>query len=108
MGEPTETSFTVVVIDVNDELPVFNRDAFTVPVPEDVGKMKYIKFRSYNFCLGAGIDTPLPGLTLEVMDKDIANNAEFSLFLEPVSENSRDVFYVYPEKAIGKSPVIIR
>ena len=49
VGEETKTSVTLVVTDVNDELPEFNRAAVTVPVPEDVGT-----------------DTPLPGLSLEV------------------------------------------
>ena len=50
----------------------------------------------------AGSDTPLPGLTLEVEDRDVSENAEFSLTLEPVSENAAGVFYVYPETALGK------
>jgi len=90
-GEETTTSVTIVVTDIDDELPVFNRNTFTVPVPEDVGS-----------------DTPLPGLTLEVVDKDVSKNAEFSLSLEAVSPNSEGVFYVYPERALGKTPVIIR
>jgi len=90
-GEETTTSVTIVVTDIDDELPVFNRNSFTVPVPEDVGS-----------------DTPLPGLTLEVVDKDVSKNAEFSLSLEAVSPNSEGVFYVYPERALGKTPVIIR
>ena len=56
----------------------------------------------------SGSDTPLPGLTLEVVDKDVSKNAEFSLSLEAVSPNSEGVFYVYPERALGKTPVIIR
>ena len=84
-GEETSTSVTIVVTDIDDELPVFNRNSVTVPVPEDVGS-----------------DTPLPGLTLEVTDKDVSKNAEFSLLLEPVSLNSEGVFYIYPEKALGK------
>ena len=41
-GEETTTSVTIVVTDIDDELPVFNRNSFTVPVPEDVGKqIKY-------------------------------------------------------------------
>jgi len=90
-GEETTTSVTIVVTDIDDELPVFNRNSFTVPVPEDVGS-----------------DTPLPGLTLEVVDKDVSKNAEFSLTLEAISPNSEGVFYVYPERALGKTPVIIR
>ena len=42
-----------------------------MPVPEDVG-----------------VDTPLPGLTLEVVDMDVSKNAEFSIFLEPITPNS--------------------
>ena len=45
---------------------------------------------------------------MEVIDRDVSRNAEFSLFLEPISPNSDQVFYVYPSKAIGKTPVIIR
>ena len=90
-GEETTTSVTVVVTDVDDELPVFNRNSFTVPVPEDVGS-----------------DTPLPGLTLEVVDKDVSRNAEFTLTLESLTPNTQGVFSVYPERAIGKTPVIIR
>jgi len=90
-GEETTTSVTIVVTDIDDELPVFNRNSFTVPVPEDVGS-----------------DTPLPGLALEVVDKDVSKNAEFTLKLEAVSPNSEGVFYVYPERALGKTPVIIR
>ena len=41
-------------------------------------------------------------------DKDVSKNAEFSLRLEPVSANSDGVFYIYPESALGKTPVIIR
>ena len=35
-----------------------------------------------------GEDTPLPGLTLEVVDMDVSKNAEFSIFLEPITPNS--------------------
>jgi hypothetical protein len=51
----------------------------------------------------------LPGLTLEVNDRDVGKNAEYRLFLEPVSPNmAADIFSVYPLTAIGKSPVTIR
>lgn len=90
-GEQTETSVTIVVTDIDDELPVFNRAAQKVAVPENIG-----------------LDTPLPGLNLEVVDKDINENAEFTLTLEPVGENTAGVFSVYPPKAVGKTPVIIR
>ena len=45
---------------------------------------------------------------IQVVDNDVSKNAEFSLRLEPVSTNSEGVFYIYPETALGKTPVIIR
>ena len=51
----------------------------------------------------------MPGLTLEVNDRDVGRNAEYRLYLEPVSPNTAvDIFSVYPPTAIGKSPVTIR
>ena len=47
-------------------------------------------------------------LLSKVVDNDVSKNAEFSLRLEPVSANSEGVFYIYPETALGKTPVIIR
>ena len=42
-----------------------------------------------------------------VSDGDISNNAAYDLVLENV-ENAEGVFSVYPEKAVGRTPVIIR
>ena len=89
-GEVATTNVTLVITDVNDMLPTFNRENFTVAVPEDVGQ-----------------DTPLPDLNMIVSDGDISKNAEFQLYLEDV-ENSEGVFSVYPATAVGRTPVIIR
>jgi hypothetical protein len=37
-GEETVTTVTIVITDIDDELPVFSRDKVAVPVPEDIGK----------------------------------------------------------------------
>ena len=37
-GAEVVTNVTIVVTDVDDMVPTFNREAFTVAVPEDVGK----------------------------------------------------------------------
>ena len=89
-GEEATANVTLVITDVNDMLPTFNRDNFTVAVPEDVGQ-----------------DTPLPDLNMIVADGDISNNAAYDLVLESI-ENADGVFSVYPEKAVGRTPVIIR
>jgi hypothetical protein len=36
-GDGATTRVTIVITDVNDELPVFSRDKVSVPIPEDVG-----------------------------------------------------------------------
>jgi hypothetical protein len=42
-----------------------------------------------------------------VSDGDISNNAAYELVLENI-ENAEGVFSVYPENAVGRTPVIIR
>lgn len=89
-GEEAIANVTLVITDVNDMLPTFNRANFTVAVPEEVGQ-----------------DTPLPDLNMIVSDGDISNNAAYELVLENI-ENAEGVFSVYPENAVGRTPVIIR
>ena len=89
-GEEATADVTLVITDVDDMIPTFNRDNFTVAVPEDVIQ-----------------DTPLPDLNLIVSDGDISNNAAYELVLESLG-NAAGIFSVYPEKAVGRTPVIIR
>ena len=89
-GISSVTNVTVIVTDVDDQIPTFNRQNFTIPVSEEVG-----------------LDTPLPNLNIVVNDGDVSSNAEFNLQLEDVL-NSEGVFSVYPTRAIGRTPVIIR
>lgn len=51
--------------------------------------------------------TPLPGLNLVVTDKDVGENARFTLALEDIF-GSRGVFSIFPESAVGRTPVIIK
>ena len=37
-GDEVTSNVTIVIVDVDDQIPTFNRDNFTVAVPEDVGK----------------------------------------------------------------------
>lgn len=89
-GDEAVSNVTIVVTDQNDEIPEFNGANFTVAVPEDVGA-----------------DTPLPDLNIQVNDADISRNSEYDLILENVL-NSDGVFTVYPTRAQGRTPVIIR
>ena len=44
---------TIVVTDIDDELPVFSRSESSVPVPEDVGK--YISVPRQSGGTGSGV-----------------------------------------------------
>jgi hypothetical protein len=66
-----------------------------------------IKSKRPNFVF-LGPDTPLPDLNMIVTDGDIANNAQYDLVLESVENAQEGVFTVYPTRAIGRTPVIIR
>ncbi len=90
-GEEAIADVTLVITDVDDMIPTFNRENFTVAVPEDVGA-----------------DTPLPGLNMVVSDGDISSNAAYDLVLESLNNEAEGIFGVYPQKAVGRTPVIIR
>lgn len=89
-GAMSSTPVTIVITDVDDLLPVFNRREFNLTVSEDIG-----------------IGTPLPGLQMTVSDGDIGDNAAFRLHLRDI-RNMRNAFSVYPKEARGKVPVVIK
>lgn len=89
-GQAAVSLVTVVVTDVADQPPLFSEAEIAVTVPEDISD-----------------GTPLPGLNLVVTDKDVGENARFSLALEDIF-GSRGVFSIFPESAVGRTPVIIK
>jgi hypothetical protein len=99
---------TLVITDVDDQIPTFNRNNFTVAVPEDVGnKSEFSIFENFKVSeielqvlvvllhftyphnlflifkifenIFSGSDTPLPDLNIVVTDEDVGKNAEFDL-----------------------------
>ncbi|KAG1683801.1 Cadherin-23 [Nymphon striatum] len=89
-GDFVITNVTVVVADVDDQYPVFNGREYSVDVKE-----------------GISSNTPLSGLNIVIWDNDVGKNAQFSLSLKNI-ENAEGVFSVYPETAVGRTPVIIK
>lgn len=89
-GQATVSQVTVVVTDIDDQRPVFSENEIHVTVPEDIAN-----------------GTPLPGLNLVVSDGDVGENARFSLHLEDIF-GSKGVFSIFPEMAVGRTPVIIK
>ena len=43
-----------------------------------------------------------------VHDADTSRNAEYELVIENVANSPEGVFSVYPDRAVGRTPVIIR
>jgi hypothetical protein len=107
-GASASSNVTIVITDVDDQVPTFNKDNFTVAVPEDVGETGFTLTKINTRGLGyinkiyqTGSDTPLPDLNIIVSDGDLGKNAEFELVLEDI-ENSEGVFTVYPARAVGR------
>ena len=89
-GDWSVSEVTVVVTDVDDQLPEFNEDYFHINVSEDIA-----------------VDSPLPGLNMVIVDGDLGDNARYALSLRDVS-NSEGLFSVHPTSGAGRTPVVIR
>ncbi|CAH0559618.1 unnamed protein product [Brassicogethes aeneus] len=82
----TDALATVIVRDVNDERPMFNKREYFVEIPENIPE-----------------GSPLPDLDMTVMDPDEGNNSAFALELNDVS----GAFSIDPRNATGSTPVTI-
>ncbi|XP_049820113.1 cadherin-87A isoform X2 [Aethina tumida] len=83
----TDAVATVIVKDVNDEPPAFNKREYFVQIPENIPE-----------------GSSLPDLDMTVRDPDEGNNSAFSLELNDIS----GAFSIEPQNAIGSTPVTIR
>lgn len=89
-GDFTLTQVTVVLTDVDDNLPEFNELNFEIEVPENLEN-----------------DTPLPGLSIYVLDKDLGANSRYNLSLTNVL-NAEKVFAVSPTYGEGRTPIVVK
>lgn len=89
-GDSSVTQVTIVVSDVDDNLPLFNNRQFEISVPENLER-----------------DTTLPGLSIYVIDADIAENSRYNLSLRNV-KNANQVFEVSPVFGQGRTPVAVK
>lgn len=90
---PADVSFTqitIVLTDVDDHLPEFNEPYFNIAIPENLEQ-----------------DTPLPGLSVYVDDKDLGENSRYNLSLRNVF-NSKNVFAVSPTQGEGRTPIVVK
>ncbi|XP_058065906.1 cadherin EGF LAG seven-pass G-type receptor 3 [Anopheles bellator] len=89
-GDTTVSQITIVLTDVDDHIPEFNQPAYDVTIPENLEQ-----------------DTPLPGLSIIVTDKDLGPNSRYTLALRSV-RNAEGVFAVVPTHGEGRTPVVVK
>lgn len=89
-ADSSRSLVTIVVTDVDDQTPRFNKDNFDISVSEDINT-----------------DTHLPGLTLTVVDEDLGVNSRYNLSLRNI-QNSEGIFAVSPTHGEGRTPVVVK
>ncbi|XP_024085574.1 cadherin-23-like [Cimex lectularius] len=90
-GDFSHERVTIVITDVDDQIPKFNERYFNINVSEDIG-----------------LGTPLPGLNMVVSDDDLGENAHYTLQLKSQDRRAVQWFMVEPESAYGRTPVVVR
>lgn len=86
----TVTPITIIVTDVDDHVPKFNKEVFDVSIPENIEN-----------------GSPVPGLSIYVEDNDIGQNSKYDLSLRNVL-NSEGVFFLSTEHGEGRTPISIK
>uniref|UniRef100_T1IAK5 Cadherin domain-containing protein n=1 Tax=Rhodnius prolixus TaxID=13249 RepID=T1IAK5_RHOPR len=90
-GDFSYERITIVITDVDDQIPQFNMPVFNINVSEDTS-----------------IGTPLPGLNMVVTDNDLGDNSHYALDLKSNDRRALDWFLVEPAEAYGRTPVVVR
>ncbi|XP_045493126.1 cadherin-23 [Colias croceus] len=81
---------TVIVTDVDDHVPIFNKDTFDISIPENIDN-----------------GSPIPGLSIYVEDIDLGQNSKYDLKLRNVF-NSEGVFALTNEHGEGRTPISVK
>ena len=59
-GDEVTTNVTLVITDVDDRIPTFNRNNYTVAVPEDVGELARASRAGEHLCVTSYIEDNYP------------------------------------------------
>uniref|UniRef100_A0A1B0FB48 Cadherin domain-containing protein n=1 Tax=Glossina morsitans morsitans TaxID=37546 RepID=A0A1B0FB48_GLOMM len=89
-ADSSTTQITIVVNDIDDHVPMFNSNNFTISIPENLG-----------------MGMPLPGLAIFINDLDTGSNSHYDLKLRNI-RNSLNVFSVSPVEGQGRTPIVIK
>lgn len=86
----TVSTITIIVTDVDDHVPKFNKEVFDISIPENIEN-----------------GSPIPGLSIYVEDNDIGQNSKYDLSLRDVF-NSEGVFAISTDHGEGRTPISIK
>lgn len=86
----TTITVTIIVTDVDDHLPQFNKEVFDLSIPENIEN-----------------GSPIPGLSIYVEDNDIGQNSKYNLSIRDV-HNSDGVFAISTDHGEGRTPISIK
>lgn len=86
----TVTTVTIIVTDMDDHVPEFNKDIFDISIPENIEN-----------------GSPVPGLSIYVEDHDIGQNSKYDLRLQN-ELNSEGVFSISTDHGEGRTPITIK
>ncbi|XP_050342547.1 cadherin-23 [Nymphalis io] len=89
-SDSTVIPVTIIVTDVDDHIPQFNRDVFDISIPENIEN-----------------GSPIPGLSIYVEDNDLGQNSRYDLKIRNVF-NSEDVFSISTDHGEGRTPISIK
>lgn len=86
----TVTQVTIIVTDVDDHVPQFNKETYDISIPENIEN-----------------GSPIPGLSIYVDDNDIGQNSKYDLSLRDMY-NSDGVFSISTDHGEGRTPISIK
>lgn len=86
----TVTPVTIIVTDVDDHVPKFNKEVFDISIPENIEN-----------------GSPIPGLSIYIEDTDVGQNSKYDLKLRNIF-NSEGVFSLSTEHGEGRTPISIK
>ncbi|XP_050671945.1 cadherin-23 [Leptidea sinapis] len=86
----TVIPITIIVTDVDDHIPKFNKDTFDISIPENIEN-----------------GSPIPGLSIYVEDIDLGENSRYNLHLRDVY-NSEGVFSLTTTRGEGRAPISVK
>lgn len=90
LGDSSISSITVMIQDIDDNIPEFNQPYFNLTIPEN---LEY--------------DMALPKLSIVINDRDIKNNSEYNLTISNV-ENADGIFDIIPKSGQGRTQIIVK